>query len=115
MKHLFATAVALVFLIAPATAADKGCANPQSVAKVDGMVCDFCAQGLKKVLLKEANVESVDINLTTKEVVVTPKAGQTIEDATIKAKVDWAGYKFTGIEHTCGKSAPKAANNAGND
>ena len=30
---------------------------------VEGMVCDFCAQSIQKVFLKQAGVEKVDVNL----------------------------------------------------
>ena len=30
---------------------------------VEGMVCDFCAQSIQKVFLKQAGVERVDVNL----------------------------------------------------
>lgn len=100
-------AAALLILLSSASAfaaEEKKCAAPQAVAIVDGMVCDFCAQSLKKVFMKDPNVESVDINLTTKEVKVVMKEGTDITDAAINKNVDWAGYKVSGITRSCAKS-----------
>ena len=88
----------------PAMAADKKpCDKQQVVATVDGMVCDFCAQGLKKVLMKEDAVENVEIDLTTKHVTIDVKQGQSLDDSIVNKNVDWAGYKVSGIESSCAK------------
>ena len=89
-------------LVTPSLAAEKAaCETPEAIAIVDGMVCDFCAQGLKKVFMKEPMVKDVAIDLTTKEVRIILKPDETIDDALINKKVDWAGYKVTGITHDC--------------
>lgn len=88
----------------PALAADaKSCGKQQVVATVDGMVCDFCVQGLKKVLMKEEAVENVEVDLTTKHVTIDLKPGQSLDDTVVNQKVDWAGYKVAGIERSCAK------------
>ncbi len=95
----------LLTLASPAVAADKkACAAEQAIATVDGMVCDFCAQGLIKTFMKEDAVEKVDIDLTSKEVKISLKPGQKIDDSVIQKKVDYAGYKVTGIKHSCQKT-----------
>ena len=95
----------LLTLTAPALAADKKeCTSKQAIATVDGMVCDFCAQGLIKTFMKEDAVEKVDIDLTTKKVSIAMKPGKNLDDAVIKKQVDYAGYKVTGIDHACKKS-----------
>ncbi len=101
--------VLAVLLTLPVTAAsasqEKSCDVPRAVAIVDGMVCDFCAQSLKKVFLKNDDVTDVQIDLTTKEVKILLKPGTSIDDAAIKKNVDWAGYKVSGISRDCaGKS-----------
>lgn len=101
MKYAIVLAL-LALSSAAALAADKkACDKKQVVATVDGMVCDFCAQGLKKVLMKEEAVENVEIDLTTKHVTIDLKAGQSIADSVVNEKVDWAGYKVSGIAHSC--------------
>ena len=64
---------------------------------VNGMVCDFCAQSLKKTFKKQAAVRDVDISLEDKLVTVHLKPGQTIDDATIKKTISDAGYAVTTI------------------
>jgi copper chaperone CopZ len=100
MKYL-AVILCLLVLSAPALAAEKACPAPQVVAKVNGMVCDFCAQSVKKVLEKESSVQSVDIDLTAKEVRIALKPGQTLSDDVIKSGISYAGYDLVGIEHSC--------------
>lgn len=100
----YALILVLLCLTSPALAADKTCEKPRATAVVDGMVCDFCAQGLTKVLMKEKGVTGVEVDLTTKEVKILLEPGATISDETINKKVDWAGYKVRGITHACEKS-----------
>ena len=95
--------VALLAISIPfsASAAETSCKSPQAVAIVDGMVCDFCAQGLKKVFMKDPAVKDVQVDLTTKEVKILLNPDKTIDDALINKNVDWAGYKVAGITHGC--------------
>lgn len=104
MKLLFAS---LLLFTTPTLAATPACPAPQTIATVDGMVCDMCAQSIKKVLEKEASVASVDINLTSKEVLITVKPGKTLSDDIVKEKIDWAGYKLTALKHSCAAPAKK--------
>lgn len=98
MKSVFA---ALFLLATPAAAAQPACPAPQTIATVDGMVCDMCAQSIKKVLEKEPSVKSVAIDLTSKEVLIAVKPGETLSDDIVKEKIDWAGYKLTALKHAC--------------
>lgn len=104
---------ALIVLLTPlnTTAAEKSCETPQATAIVDGMVCDFCAQGLKKVFLKDPAVKDVQVDLTTKEVKILLRSGQQIDDVLINKNVDWAGYKVTKITHGC--AAPEKSQSGG--
>lgn len=108
-KIILSLSLCLLTLTAPAFAADKAvakkeCSAKMAVATVDGMVCDFCAQGLIKLFMKEDAVEKVDIDLTTKKVSIAMKPGKNLDDAVIKKQVDYSGYKLTGLDHTCAKS-----------
>jgi len=101
------TLLLLSFLLfsVPSFAAETKCAAPQATATVDGMVCDFCAQGLIKVFKKNnPNVSDVKIDLTTKKVAVDMKEGTDITDAEIAKNVDYSGYKLVKIERACAKS-----------
>ena len=64
---------------------------------VNGMVCDFCAQSLNKVFLKEDGVESLDISLENKTVVIHMAEDATITDEKINELIEWAGYENAGI------------------
>ena len=45
---------------------------------IEGMVCDFCAQSIEKVFLKQPGVEKVDVNLEVGK--VTVKMADVFED-----------------------------------
>ena len=92
MKTIILAAVLSVFLTFPVHAAE-------SVIQVKGMVCDFCAQALNKVFLKEEAVESLDVNLDEQTVKVIYKEGaEPLEEEKIKEMVYWAGYDFVAIK-----------------
>lgn len=60
--------------------------------KVDGMVCAFCAQGIKKKFSENAAVEHCEVDLDKKEVSLTFKKGQKMSDDQIKNTIKDAGY-----------------------
>ncbi|WP_306251274.1 heavy-metal-associated domain-containing protein [Parvularcula sp. IMCC14364] len=66
-------------------------------ATVDGMVCDFCAQSLTKVLMREDAVESVQISLEAQFVTITVKDGMSLSDEAVEKAIYWAGYDLTQI------------------
>jgi copper chaperone CopZ len=59
---------------------------------VNGMVCAFCATGIEKTFRKQPEVESVKVDLPTKQVTITTKPGRTLSDAKIKDVVTYSGY-----------------------
>ena len=70
---------------------------------VKGMVCDFCAQSIQKVFLKQAGVEKVDVNLdigkvTVKMADVFRDDEDGISDKRIKQLFLDAGYDASQIE-----------------
>jgi copper chaperone CopZ len=56
---------------------------------VPGMSCGHCEQAVGGELRQVSGVESVDVDLETKLVVVT---GEGLDDATLRAAIDEAGY-----------------------
>jgi copper chaperone CopZ len=66
---------------------------------VNGLVCDFCAQSLKKTFGKEAAIEKIDVSLTDKLVTVYLKPSQTLADNKIKDIITNSGYDVTTIHH----------------
>jgi len=57
---------------------------------VPGMHCGHCEQAVSEELRSVAGVESVDVDLETKVVTVV---GSRLDDATLLAAIDEAGYE----------------------
>jgi copper chaperone len=56
---------------------------------VSGMSCGHCEAAVKEEVSEVEGVESVDVDLATKLVVVR---GEELDDAAIRAAIDDAGY-----------------------
>lgn len=82
----------------PAPGKSAALTGPGAVVKVNGLICDFCAQALTKTFKKQAAVRVVQVDLNAKEVRLTFKPGQTINDATIAKLIKNAGYNVVGIK-----------------
>lgn len=65
---------------------------PVIVAQVNGLVCDFCAQALKKVFKKEDAVESLDVDLDAGEIRIALKDGETLSDDRVEKLIRKSGY-----------------------
>ena len=82
-----------LFLLTPATV------WAESVTiTVKGMVCSFCAQGIKKTFGKESAVGSGDVKLDEKIVSLKFRAGESIDDERLKTLIADAGYNVEKIE-----------------
>ena len=66
--------------------------------RVNGMVCDFCARSLTKVLKRDDNVEDVAISLEDKTVTILLAEGGAMDDAAVEKAVKNAGYNVASIE-----------------
>ena len=93
MKYLVLTIS--MFLAAPVFAAHE-----KVEVGVNGMVCDFCAQGIKKQFKKEAAVEKIEVDLDNKKVTIHLKHDTKLADDTIKTKLKDAGYEVTTIQRS---------------
>ncbi len=72
--------------------------HPDDVTvKVDGLVCDICAQSIEKVFKKRDEIDNVDINLDTHEVALDFKSGKTMNDKDINTLIYYAGYTVVKI------------------
>lgn len=87
----------LIAVIAIATIPSLAMAEEIRV-NVNGMVCSFCAQGIKKTFGKLAEVESVSPDLENKLVIIVTKKDQLLADEKIKELIKDAGYDVTKIE-----------------
>ena len=67
---------------------------------VKGMVCSFCAQGIKKTFGKIDNVKSVNVDLDKKVVKLDVKDGSATNDKEIEKTINDAGYDVVKIERT---------------
>ncbi len=65
---------------------------------VNGMVCSFCAQGIKKTFGNLVEVESVSPDLENKLVVIVTKKDQLLTDARIEELIKDSGYEVKKIE-----------------
>ena len=94
MKRLFCLSTAILSLLALCSSVQ---AERISVS-VKGMVCCFCAQGIKKTFGRKESVQDVAVNLDTKVVTITIKDGASLPDADIRAGIVDAGYEVLTIE-----------------
>ena len=62
--------------------------------KVRGMVCSFCAQGIKKNISKLKTIEKVDVNLKKGFVSIIVKDGESVDLNEIKQIIKDAGYQI---------------------
>ncbi len=101
-------ALAITLAPVPFASAEKPVAPKAAVAvpivtaKVNGLVCDFCAQSVRKVFSKEAAVSAVNVDLDKGEVKLTLHPGKAIDDARIKELIRKSGYALVAIEREGG-------------
>lgn len=65
---------------------------------VKGMVCSFCAQGIKKTFSKKENVTNVNVDLDKKLVEIETKKDSSISDDDIRSAITDAGYDVLEIK-----------------
>ncbi len=65
--------------------------------KVKGMVCSFCAQGIKKNFNAREEVAETEVNLDKMEVLIKLKKGKSLSEKVIKGLVTDAGFKYEGM------------------
>ena len=65
---------------------------------VKGMVCSFCAQGLKKTFGKKEEVKRIEVDLDNKLVKVETKDGASLSDEEITSTIHDAGFDVVQIE-----------------
>lgn len=70
---------------------------------VKGMVCSFCAQGIKKSFGKNENVKDANVDLDQKVVKLEFKEGKSLKDEEIKGVINDAGFEVVNIDR--GKGA----------
>lgn len=81
-----------------ASAVLPGDAARTITVRVNGMVCDFCARSLTKVLRRDDNVEDVAIDLEDKTVTILLTEDGAMDDEAVTEAVLSAGYDVASIE-----------------
>ncbi len=61
----------------------------EKVLRVNGMTCGHCKASVEEVLSKLGGVDSVDVNLDSKEVRVV---GEGLKDEDLKAAIEEIGF-----------------------
>lgn len=120
-KAITAAALITAFAIAPANAGHdkehKHGGNPQEQtavsraargggvieARVNGLVCDFCALSIRKVFLRTGAVEEADVNLKNRKVTVYLKEGENLTDEAVKNLLKDSGYSTVSISRHSGE------------
>jgi copper chaperone CopZ len=69
-------------------------------AKVNGMVCGFCATGIEKTFKAQPEVKTVNVDLETKLVTVSTKEGKTLDDTKLKKLLTNSGYSVVSIDRS---------------
>lgn len=95
MKKSIVTLVTLASFLLPAVAHAE-----QIRVSVKGMVCSFCAQGIKKTFGRKDSVEAVSVDLEKKIVDIKTKKGATLPDTEIRDSIVDAGFEVIQIERT---------------
>jgi copper chaperone CopZ len=92
-RFLMLAALGAALVFSPAAHASE-----TVLVKVNGLVCDFCAQGIQKVFGKKDEVQKVNVNLTEKLVTINFKPKKTMSDDAIKELITGNGFTVVGIE-----------------
>jgi copper chaperone CopZ len=90
--------VVLAFLVAVGQASNAYA--ERITVSVKGMVCSFCAQGIKKTFMRKDGVEKVDVDLDKKLVTIETKVGANLTDAALTESIVDSGYEVTKIERS---------------
>ena len=92
MKKILLIAIVMTFG-AFANAAAPAAESGELTVGVKGMVCAFCAQGIEKKLMAEAQVEKVQVSLENKFVKIKFKEGQRLSNEKIAELLKDSGYE----------------------
>lgn len=97
--------ITIGLLFASFTTAPSAIAGEKVDVKVKGMVCSFCAQGIKKKFAADPSVASVNVNLDDKWVKLELKDGATLADDKITTLITSAGYNVESIQRSAEAAA----------
>jgi copper chaperone CopZ len=102
-----AAALSMVPAIGHAAPETPAMAEPASgkilMANVNGLVCDFCAQSIRKIVGKDDAVQKVHVDLSKGQVRVDLKPGKTLDDAALEKLIRKAGYSLVSVDRNVAK------------
>lgn len=90
-------------LAAPGAPATEIAAGETLVAKVNGLVCDFCAQSIRKIVGKDDAVQNVQVDLSSGQVRVNLKPGKSLDDAALEKLIRKSGYTLVSVDRSAAK------------
>jgi copper chaperone CopZ len=64
---------------------------------VNGLICDFCVQSIKKMAGQRSEIARTDVDLDNGRVTITFRPGQTMTDAALRTLITNAGYAVVSI------------------
>ncbi len=79
---------------------ESQCDN-QLVAKVNGLVCDFCARALEKVFSKKSEVASIKVDLDKGLVGINFNPNQSIAQDVLTQLITDSGYNVVEYQQGC--------------
>lgn len=86
----------LTFAALPASAAHLG----ETVhVNALGLVCEYCAQSIKKVFLRTEEIETIEVDLDAALITIVMKPGRIFTDEAIRHHIEEAGYNVDQIHH----------------
>ncbi len=65
--------------------------------QVNGLVCDFCAQALNRVLTRRAEIAEINVDLDARIVTIDMEDDGEIDDETLTGLINDAGYDVVAI------------------
>lgn len=93
MKHIMTIVLAVGVVLSPVVAYAE-----EVVVTLKGLVCSFCAQGIKKTFSREEGVEKVDVDLDTKVATITTAKDDALSDSKIRELMTDSGYEVVEIK-----------------
>ena len=73
-----------------------------------GLVCDFCANAIEKVFMRQDQVSGIDVSLEKHQILIALKEGQQLNDEEITKLVTDSGYNVKSINRVNAGSSPGA-------
>jgi mercuric ion binding protein len=98
MNLVYATVIGLLLLATSAAHAQ----GPERTIEmqVDGLVCGFCAQGIRKNLTAQASISDVLVDLQRGTVAIALREGQDIDEETLRRSLEKSGFSLRHVRRT---------------